>query len=88
MVPNLVSMPRERDSESGQYTERYPLDAFLSALRAEGGMAGTNDIADQVGCSYELAYQRLRELTENDQLTRQKVGNANLWMLVQEDEQQ
>ena len=81
-------MPRERDSESGQYTKRYPLDAFLSALRAEGGMAGTNDIADQVGCSYELAYQRLRELTENDQLTRQKVGNANLWMLVQEDEQQ
>jgi hypothetical protein len=81
-------MPRERDSESGQYTESYPLDIFLSALRAEGGMAGTNDVADQVGCSYELAYQRLRELTENDQLTRQKVGNANLWMLVQEDEQQ
>jgi hypothetical protein len=79
-------MPRERDAESGQYTESYPRDAFLSALRAEGGMAGTNDVADQVGCSYELAYQRLRELAENGQLTRRKVANANLWMLAHEDD--
>ena len=86
MGSNPIPMPRERDSESGQYTESYPLDAFLSALRAEGEMAGTNDVADQVGCSYELAYQRLRELAENDQLTRRKVGNANLWMLAQEDD--
>lgn len=70
----------DRDDESGQYQETYPTEAFISALESEGGSAGTQDVADRVGCSYETAYKKLRSLTEDGEIDRRKVGNANLWV--------
>jgi len=68
-----------RDDESGEYTETYPPDAFIAALEAEGGSAGTQPVADRVGCSYETAYKKLRALADDGRINRRKVGNANLW---------
>ncbi|WP_058997517.1 hypothetical protein [Haloarcula sp. CBA1127] len=73
-----------RDDNSGKYTETYPSDAFISALEAEGGSAGTQPIADRVGCSYETAYKKLRSLADDGRIGQQKVGNANLWEIDNE----
>lgn len=70
---------RDRDEETGQFTEEYPPEAFVKAIQDAGGAAGTQEIADAVGCSYETAYKKLRGLEDADELTHQKVGNARLW---------
>lgn len=69
----------ERDEDSGRYTETYPLDQFVEALRALGGAAGTQDVADEVGCIYDTAYKKLRSLEDDGRVTSQKVANARLW---------
>lgn len=71
-------MPSDRDEETGQYTEEFPLSAFLEAVR-KLDVATTNTVADAVGCSYDLAYRRLKELEDAGELEVTKVGNAFLW---------
>ena len=72
-------MPRDRDEESGEYTETYPLEEVLAALETLSGSAGTQDVADEVGCAYRTAYAKLTELEERGDVTSRKVGNARLW---------
>lgn len=80
MDENLPGMPgADRDEESGQYTEKYPTEKFLEAIADEGGMAGTQDVADYVGCSYETAYKKLRELENAGDVEGRKVANARVW---------
>lgn len=71
-------MPRERDSR-GRIIETYPLDDVETALRGLGS-AGTREVADEIGSSYETAYQKLRELEDEGRVTSRKVANARLWI--------
>ena len=81
------SMPRTRDDESGQYTESYPREEFIEAIEDSGGMASTTDVSDHVGCSYDLAYKRLREFEEKGDVRSRKVANSRLWMIGESDEE-
>jgi predicted ArsR family transcriptional regulator len=81
-------MPRKRDDESGKYTDAYGDDEFLAALRDEGGVAGTSDLADAVGCSSRHALNRLRELEDDGQVTSKDVGRSLVWMLAEGDERE
>lgn len=72
----------DRDDESGKYTETYPPEAFVDAVRDADGLAGTQAVADAVGCSYELAYKRLRALEDTGDVDSQKVGNARVWSVA------
>jgi hypothetical protein len=74
-------MPKDRDEQTGKYTERYTLESFLSALESIGGSADTQEVADEVGCAYRTAHAKLTELEENGKLTSREVGNAKLWEL-------
>lgn len=69
----------DRDEETGRYTGEYSTEDFLNAINAEGGMAGTGEIADQVGCAHDTAYKRLQRLEKDGLVTSQKVGNTLLW---------
>ncbi len=71
---------RDRDENSGKFTEEYPLQKFLGAL-AELGSSGTTDIAEQVGCDRRTAYLKLKSLEENGEVRSQKVGTSLLWEL-------
>ena len=77
MAPN----DRDRDDDTGQFTEEYPPDDFVAAIEADGGATGTKDVADAVGCSYELAYKKLRQMADDGTIDRRKVGNVNLWVV-------
>jgi len=84
---NTELMPNaERDDESGKYTSTYPREAFVDAVRAADGFAGTQDVADAVGCSYELAYKRLRALADAGDVESQKVANARVWVVTEDTE--
>jgi hypothetical protein len=74
-------MPKDRDEQTGKYTERYTPGDFLSALESLGGSAGTQEVADEVGCAYRTAHAKLTELESDGELTSRKVGNAKLWEL-------
>ncbi len=71
---------RERDEESGKFTEEYPQKAFLDALD-ELGPTGTTDVSEYVGCDRRTAYLKLQSLEEDGKITSRKVGNALLWEL-------
>lgn len=72
---------RDRDKNSGRFTEEYPRESFLQAL-SELGAAGTTDISDHVGCDRRTAYLKLQTLEEEGDVESKKVGNALLWKLV------
>jgi len=79
-------MPKDRDEQTGKYTERYNPENFLSALESLGGSAGTQEVADEVGCAYRTAHAKLTELEEEGKLNSRKVGNAKLWELDSSDD--
>ena len=73
---------RERDEESGKYTDSYSTADILDAIRALGGAAGTRDIAEEVGSHRDTVRRRLNELAEAGDVTRTQVGNAYLWSVA------
>lgn len=71
-------VPADRDEESGKFTEKYPREAFLRAVE-DVENATTKKVADNVGCSYDLAYRRLNTLTDEGDVTRVEIGSSFVW---------
>ena len=69
---------RSRDDAS-RFVEEYPDQKFLEFV-ADADHPTTGDVADGIGCSHTTAYERLHELADADELTKRKIGNANVWM--------
>lgn len=72
-------MMPDRNDETGQYTSEYSTEDFLNAISNEGGIAGTGDIANWVGCAHDTAYKRLQDMEEQGLVSSRKVGNTLLW---------
>lgn len=71
-------MPDPPNAKPGP-DRRFTTDDFLGAITAVSGTATTGKIADRVGCSNDLALQRLHALAEQGVIERENVGNAYLW---------
>ena len=76
---SVVTPGRDRDEESGRYTDTYTEEELIEAIRTLGGMAGTSDIAEHVGCARDTAYKKLKQMREEGTVSSQKVGGALLW---------
>lgn len=77
-------MGRERDGFSGRYTPEFTDEDFLAAVEAiESG--STADIAEEVGCSPDLAYRRLRDLAEEGRVGSEKIAGNFRWFPTNED---
>lgn len=74
---------RGRDEESGKFTEEYPEEDFIKALKKLES-SGTTDIAEFVGCDRRTAYLKLNSLEEVGKVESKKIGNALLWELTME----
>jgi predicted transcriptional regulator len=70
---------KDREEESGKYTTTYPDSDFTDAIQELGGMAGTSEVAETVGCTRRTAYTRLQSLESEGQVSSKKVGNTLLW---------
>ena len=68
----------DRDDETGRYTGEYSTEDFYDAIFSEGGLAGTGDIAEKVGCAHDTAYKRLQKMEEDGLVSSRKVGNTLL----------
>ena len=71
---------RDRDEE-GKYSESFPDADFIEAVRAVP-VASTQNVADEVGCSYDLAYRRLTTLYEENRVQREEVGNSFVYYVA------
>ena len=74
-------MARERDENSGRYTDAYDNEEFLSAIAESRGVAGTGQVADIVGCSNRQALNRLKELEEDGLVSSKNVGRSLVWQI-------
>ena len=73
-------MTDKRDDD-GRFQQEYPDETFLQAVDSVP-VASTQNIADEVGCSYHLAYHRLKSLEEEDVVQSEEVGRAFVWLRV------
>jgi hypothetical protein len=73
-----VTVAQDRDEDSGRFTEQYPEEAFLDAVE-RFGTATTTEIAEEVGCSYDLAYRRLNALVDEEKVQRKEFGSSFVW---------
>ena len=85
MATQVMDVPaKDRDEDSGRYTDSYPDSAFVDAIRSVGGMAGTSEVAEEVGCTRRTAYTRLKSLEEDEQVSSRQVGNSLVWSVTDE----
>lgn len=76
-----ITVAQDRDENSGKFTEQYPEEAFLEAVeRLE--TATTTEIAEEVGCSYDLAYRRLNTLLDEEKVHREEIGPSFVWSIA------
>ncbi|WP_254840047.1 transcriptional regulator [Natronomonas marina] len=68
-------MDEEKRDDAGRFEEDYPDDAFVEAVESLH-VASTSNVAEYVGCSYDLAYRRLDTLFGDNEIKREKVGRA------------
>ena len=71
-------MASNRDDE-GKFSQQYSDEDFISAVESLT-VASTQKIADEVGCSYDLAYRRLQSLKQDGEIEREKVGGSFVWV--------
>ena len=80
MCTNLPNVPgKDRDEESGKYTTSYSNSDFIESIQELNDMAGTSDIAEEIGCTRRTAYTRLKSLEEEGLVESRKVGNSLVW---------
>lgn len=72
---------KDREEESGKYTTTYTDSEFIKAIQHLEGMAGTSEIAEEIGCTQRTAYTRLKSLEDQDRIKSRKVGSSLLWSL-------
>jgi len=74
---------KDRNEESGKYTASYTDSDFLNAIGEYEGMAGTSQIAEEVGCTRRTAYTRLKSLEEESRVESRQVGNSLVWIVAE-----
>ena len=72
---------KDREEESGKYTTSYTDSEFIEAIQHLEGMAGTSEIAEEIGCTQRTAYTRLKSLEDQSRIESRKVGSSLLWSL-------
>jgi hypothetical protein len=74
---------KDREEDSGKYTTSYPDSDFIDAIQTLDGMAGTSEIAENVGCTRRTAYTRLQSLESEGKVSSRKVGNSLVWITTE-----
>jgi len=70
---------RERDEE-GKYSKSFSDSQFIEAVE-KIPVASTQNVAENVGCSYDLAYRRLNDLYKSGQIQREEVGTSFIYYI-------
>jgi len=77
---------RVRD-DSGRYSSEVTVEDVLGVFETvDGPTITTTDVVNALGCSREVARNRLSELTERGLVERRKSGQIVLWWRTDEGE--
>lgn len=74
----------ERDDDTGQFSDHYPDEEFLTVVR-EADLPTTTEVAEAVGCDRRTAYVRLNELEECGTVSSRKIGRTLVWKIADGD---
>lgn len=76
-----------RDDETGRFTQEFPAELFVEALRDDDleKPAATSEVAAHVGCDHDTAYKKLRALEEVGRVSTRKAGNTRIWSVVDDE---
>lgn len=77
-MPPIAETEKNRDG-SGRFLAHYQTDAFVQAVEEHGPAVGTQEIADEIGCTRDTAYGRLMDLADDGVVETRKVGFSRLW---------
>jgi hypothetical protein len=66
-------------NDDGRWSPQFTDGEFLAAV-ASLPVASTQRVADEVGCSYDLAYRRLKELADDGRINNEMVGGSFVWL--------
>jgi len=78
---------RERDEDSGRYTDKYPPADVLAAIEGLEGRAATSEVAESIGCSRDTAYKKLQSMEDAGELASKKAGGIRIWSIVEDSEE-
>jgi len=67
--------------EGGRWDMTFNDVAFVDAV-AVLPVASTQNVADEVGCSYDLAYRRLKTLENEGRVKSETVRGSFVWLPV------
>lgn len=79
-------MPKERDEDSGKFTEAVSDDEIISFIFEQDGVS-TADVADEFDYKRASAYRRLKNLEKEEQIKSREVGNSLLWLATDTGQQ-
>jgi GTP-sensing pleiotropic transcriptional regulator CodY len=70
-------------TDDGKFDQQYTRSSFLDAIESLS-VASTQSVADRVGCSYDLAYRRLKKLESEGVISNEDVGGSFVWLRSEE----
>lgn len=74
---------RTRD-DSGRYTDKYPREEILAAIRELSGMAATSEVADQLNADRNTIYKKLSMMQDDDEVASRMAGGIRVWSVNEE----
>ena len=77
-------MVKNRDEDSGRYTQGATDDELVDYVRESGGV-GTSDVAAAFDYERPSAYRRLKSLEEDGRVISRSIGNSLLWEADEDD---
>jgi IclR helix-turn-helix domain. len=82
MEKMVDGMPKERDSDSGQFTQTATDGDVMDHVQETGGVA-TAELAEAFDVTRPTAYRWLCDLEEEGEVSRREVGSNLLWLPVE-----
>ncbi|MFB6198824.1 MAG: transcriptional regulator, partial [Halobacteriaceae archaeon] len=73
---------RERDENTGQFTDKYPREEILTVIEDLSGTAATSEIADALDADRNAIYKKLRLMEDDEQVVSRKAGGIRVWSTV------
>lgn len=72
----------ENRDEAGRYTDKYPREDILAAIRDLSGMAATSEVADRLDADRNTIYKKLSAMQEDGELDSRMAGGIRVWSVA------
>ena len=86
MATNRRAMSeRRRDDETGRFSDKYPREDVIEAIRELSGTAATSEVADYLEADRNTVYKKLRIMEDRDEITSRKAGGIRVWSVANDE---